>query len=557
MNRNTGRVACRAARSASMVEAVPGGLCDGRSLGQAMAAAGQWLRGHAAVVNALNVFPVPDGDTGTNMSLTMAAALAEIEGPGEESAASVARSLAHGGLMGARGNSGVILSQILRGFAHGLDGKDTFSAHDLARAAQEAYDTALRGVIKPVEGTILTVMRATADSIQQSTTGTDDLVVILTKAVEDAWETTKRTPDMLPVLKEAGVVDAGGQGLVYLLEGALRHMRGETVEVDPDMEVAVDLKSNLRGASNGFGYDVQFLIRGEALDVDEIRRELDAVGESLLVVGDASLVKVHIHVADPSIPIGYGIHKGKLADVTVENMQEQYQRFVMQEGRPTTEDITDIAVVCVASGDGLMRIIESMGVSKIIPGGQTMNPSTQEILAAVESVRANKVLVLPNNANVIPAAQQARELSSKHVIVVPTTSIPQGIAALLAFNYQADIESNAERMRRNATDAVTIEITHAVRSTRVNGMEVTHGDVIGLLNDRLTATGRDDTTVILQVLEQASAGEREIATIYSGQDVAAPEVSALVERIREVHPDLELEVHEGGQPYYRYLISLE
>ncbi len=557
MSRNTGRVARLTAHRASTVEAEPVGLCDGRGLGQAMAAAGLWLRGHAAVVNALNVFPVPDGDTGTNMSLTMAAALAEIERPGEQSAASVAHSLAHGGLMGARGNSGVILSQILRGFAHGLDGKDAFSARDLARAAQEAYDTALRGVIKPVEGTILTVMRATADSIQQSTTGTDDIVVILTKAVEDARETTMKTPDMLPVLKEAGVVDAGGQGLVYLLEGALRNLCGETVEVDSDMEVAVDLKSTLRGAPDGFGYDVQFLIRGDALDVDEIRRELDAVGESLLVVGDASLVKVHIHVPDPSIPIGYGVSKGTLADVTVENMQEQYQSFVMQQARPTTEDITDIGVVCVASGEGLVRIIESMGVSKIIPGGQTMNPSTQEILAAVESVRANKVLVLPNNANVIPAAQQARELSSKQVIVVPTRSIPQGIAALLGFNYQADIETNAERMTRNAADSVTIEITHAVRSTRVNGVQVSHGDVIGLLNDKLTASGRDDVAVILQVLEQASAREREIATIYSGQDVTAPEVSALAKQIREVYPGLELEVHEGGQPYYRYLISLE
>jgi DAK2 domain fusion protein YloV len=293
------------------------------------------------------------------------------------------------------------------------------------------------------------------------------------------------------------------------------------------------------------------------LNVDEIRRELDVVGESLLVVGDTSLVKVHIHVPDPSIPIGYGVSKGTLADVTVENMQEQYQRFVMQQARPTTEDITDIAVVCVVSGEGLVRIIESMGVSKIIPGGQTMNPSTQEILAAVESVRANKVLVLPNNANVIPAAQQARELSSKQVIVVPTRSIPQGIAALFGFNYQADIESNAERMARNAADAVTIEITRAVRSTRVNGMEVSHGDVIGLLNDKLTASGRDDVAVVLQVLEQAPAAEREIVTIYSGQDVTAPEVSALAEQIREAYPGLELEVHEGGQPYYRYLISLE
>ena len=528
-----------------------------------MAAGGQWLRGHAAEVNALNVFPVPDGDTGTNMSLTMTAALAETQerrSP-ERSAAAVARSLAHGGLMGARGNSGVILSQILRGFAHGLDGKDAFSAHDLARAAREAYETALRGVIKPVEGTILTVMRATAESIQDSTAHTDDLVAVLAKAVEDAWVTTQKTPDMLPVLKEAGVVDAGGQGLAYLLEGALRYARGETVDADADtnLDGALNLRGAVHGGLGGPGYDVQFLIQGEALDVDEIRQALDAMGESVLVVGDAALrvVKVHIHVPNPGVPIAYGVSQGTLADVVVENMQEQYQRFAKEQARLTTEDITNTAVVCVASGVGMVRIIESMGVSKIIPGGQTMNPSIQEILAAIDSVRADNVLVLPNNANVIAAAVQASQLSSKHVIVVPTRSIPQGVAALVGFNYQSDVESNAERMMRNAADILTIEITHAVRSTHANGVRVNHGDVIGLLNDRLLASGGDDAAVTLQVLEQASAADREIATVYFGQDVKASETSDLTEKIRQAFPGLEVDVHDGGQPYYRYIISLE
>lgn len=535
-------------------------LCDGRSLIQVVGAAGQWLRSHTAVVNALNVFPVPDGDTGTNMSLTMAAALAEIERTPDRSVSGVARALAHGGLMGARGNSGVILSQILRGFAHGLESKDAFSAHDLAGAAQEAYDTALRGVIKPVEGTILTVMRATAESLRISCAETDDLVVVLARAVEAAHETNQRTPDMLPVLKEAGVVDAGGQGLVYLLEGALRYVRGNTVDLDTDMEAVVDLKSAPGGGAEGFGYDVQFLIKGRSLEVDEIRGVMNTLGESVIVVGDADLVKVHIHVPDPSVPIAYGVRQGVLADVVVENMQEQYQRFVTsrEQAKSEVEDLTGISIVCVASGAGLVRIIESTkAVSRIVPGGNTMNPSIQEILAAIEAVRADRVIVLPNNANVVPAAQQAGHLAGKQVAVVPTHSIPQGIAALLAFNYQADFESNAERMTEQAAGIQTIEITHAVRSTQVNGMQVNHGDVIGLLNDKLVATGPDDAAVTMQVLEAASAEDWEIATVYFGQDVHHAEAESLSHAIAQRYPGLEVEVHDGGQPHYRYIISLE
>jgi DAK2 domain fusion protein YloV len=542
------------------VHAGPVRLCDGRSLTQVAAAAGRWLRGHTAVVNALNVFPVPDGDTGTNMSLTMAAALAEIERSPDRSASGVARALAHGGLMGARGNSGVILSQILRGFAHGLDGKDAFSARDLAGAAQEAYDTALRGVIKPVEGTILTVMRATAEALRAGSTETDDLAALLARAVEAANATNQRTPEMLPVLKEAGVVDAGGQGLVYLLEGALRYVRGETLDWDSNMEAAVDLKSAPAGGAEGFGYDVQFLIKGRALDVDEIRSAMNTLGESVIVVGDPTMVKVHIHVPDPSVPIAYGVRQGVLADVVVENMQEQYQRFVTprEQSHGEVEDLTGISIVCVASGAGLVRIMESTrAVSKIVPGGNTMNPSIQEILAAIESMRADRVIVLPNNANVVPAAQQAGSLASKQVRVIPTHSIPQGIAALLAFNYRADFEGNAERMTEHAAGIQTIEITQAVRSTQVNGMQVNHGDVIGLLNDKLIATGQDEAAVTMQALEAASADDWEIATIYFGQDANQAEAENLSNAITQRYPDLEVEVYDGGQPHYRYIISLE
>jgi DAK2 domain fusion protein YloV len=559
----------------------PDSNCDGQTLKRALQAAGQWLEKHAAAVNALNVFPVPDGDTGTNMLLTMNAALAEIERSPDKSASGIAQAVAHGALMGARGNSGVILSQIMRGFARSLDGKATFSVQEFAQAAQEASHTAYQGVVKPVEGTILTVVREAARAAQEATDHTNNIVEALAQVVEVAKVTNAFTPELLPVLKEAGVVDAGGQGLVYILEGALRCLRGESVETDIKMDAVVDLKSALGAGEEGYGYDVQFLIKGKSLDVGKIREAIGAMGESTLVVGDAHIVKVHVHVHDPGIPISFGVSQGVISDVIVENMEEQYQEFVMGQTTPapttvhtappgpltwagsagkstvTTEDITNIATVCVVPGDGLKRIFESLGASAIVRGGQTMNPSTQEILNAIESIDVEEVLVLPNNSNVILAALQACELSSKHVIVVPTKTIPQGISALLAFNYQADIEANAERMERATSEIQTVEVTRAVRSTKVNEVEVTEGDIIGLLNDQLITAGQDYTAVVLDVLGQAPAEDYEIATIYFGQDAAQDEADTLADQITQAYPHLEVEVHEGGQAHYRYILSLE
>jgi len=558
MEKRSTRVSRSSARAKVSTEDGRLHMCDGYGLRQAMKAAGEWLRRHVAEVNALNVFPVPDGDTGTNMALTMAAALAEMEANGDGSAAGVAQALARGGLMGARGNSGVILSQILRGLAHGLADKKNFSVRDLAVAVQEAYETALRGIIRPVEGTILTVMRATAESIRVSSAHTDDILTVLSKAVEDARETNRRTPEMLPVLKEAGVVDAGGQGLVYLLEGMVRFLRGEPIETDTTLpqESVAQVHLNLNEQEAHYGYDVQFLIHGEQLDVEQLRRDLESMGDSLLVVGDAQLVKVHIHTHDPGRPLSYGAGKGTLSDVVVEDMQAQYQSF-MEQQRATGEDISEIAVVCVASGEGLIRIMESMGVSRVVPGGQTMNPSIQEILSAIEATRAEKVLVLPNNSNVIAAAEQACQLSSKQAFVVPTRSIPQGIAALLDFNYQADLETNLMRMQRGAAGVRTIEITRAVRASQANGMKVAQGDVIGLLDETLVASGKDVTAVTLQALERAMTVERSIVTIYFGQDVELAAATELAKAIQARYPHLSVETHNGGQPHYYYIISLE
>ena len=559
MGSETRRVTDSDALAVSAPEAETIMLVDGEDLRRALWAAGQWLKNHAAVVNALNVFPVPDGDTGTNMSLTMTAALAEVETLADRSASAVAHAVAHGALMGARGNSGVILSQIFRGFAHSLDGRAALSAKDLGLASQEASDTAVRAVIKPVEGTILTVMRDVARATQEIVAHTDDIVTIMTHVVKAAKETNDRTPEMLPVLKEAGVVDAGGQGLVYLLEGALRSLQGEHVDMDVEVDVGADPRSSFGAGPDGYGYDVQFLIKGESLDVDEIRQAIDAMGDSTLVVGDSRFVKVHVHVHDPGVPISYGSALGVLGDVIVENMDEQHQDFIKEAPVPRVpvEDITDIAIVCVVPGEGLTRIFESMGASAIVPGGQTMNPSTQELLAAIERAGADKVLVLPNNGNIILAARQAREMSSKQVVVVPTKTIPEGISAMMAFNYQADLQGNAERMERNAAEIQTIEITHAVRSTLVNGVQVSYGDVIGLLNDHLVADGEDDPAVTLEVLDKASAGDYEVVTVYFGQDITQQDAAALGDQIKAIYPSLEVDVHDGGQAYYRYILSLE
>jgi hypothetical protein len=538
--------------------------CDWHSVKGTLRAAGQWLKNHATLVNALNVFPVPDGDTGTNMSLTMAAALAEMERSPHPSAVDIARAVAHGALMGARGNSGVILSQILRGLAHSLDGKDIVSTLDLAAAAQEAYDTALRGVIRPVDGTMLTVMRDVARAALETAAHTGDPVTLLTTVVEVAQDTTAHTPEMLAVLKEAGVVDAGGQGLVYLLEGALRYLRGENVTIDANPESAGELKPGWEPSQPGYGYDVQFLLHGEVLNVDEIRQAIDGMGESALVVGDSHLLKVHVHVHDAGLPLSYGVKHGSLSDVVVENMQRQHHQFLTQSARssgsPTGDagDATDIAVVCVASGNGLSRIFTSLHpITTIVQGGQTMNPSIQELLVAIDGVRKDKVLVLPNNGNIVPAAQQACGLSSKQAVVVPTQTIPQGISALMAFNYQAGLQDNARRMQEKIAAVRTVEMTRAVRSTQVNHLQVAQGDVIGLLDDQLVSVGPDYTTVALEVLTGAVTQWHEVVTIYFGQDAAVEEANALADRIEASYPQLEIETQNGGQPHYRYILSLE
>jgi len=534
---------------------------DGQGFKQLVRAALAWLQHHQTAINVLNVYPVPDGDTGTNMVLTMQSAWAEIQESPENSVGRMAHRMAHGALMGARGNSGVILSQIWRGFARSLDEKDVYRAQDLAAACQEAATTAYKGVVKPVEGTILTVARAVADAATKAAEDTDDLVRLLEYMVFAAHEAVVLTPSLLPVLAEAGVVDAGGQGLYIILEGMLRYMRGEQVTEDVRLTEAVDLMATgLEPSEAGYGYDVQFLIVAHELDVDAIRQRIIEMGECPLVVGDPDTVKVHVHVEDPGKPISYGASLGSLRDVVVEDMQAQYHDFIA-DGKlvpsPSEQPSHEIGVTAVVLGDGLARVFQSLGVSAIVHGGQTMNPSTQDLLDAVETLPAEKVILLPNNSNVILAAEQARSLAKKPVAVIPSRTIPQGIAALLAINYQADFETNVSAMTSAMEEVETGEITTATRSATINGLEIVEGQIIGLHDDELKVAGTSVQEVVQALLEEIDPTDREIITLYYGEPVTEDEADSLAELLRQTWPDQEIEVVAGGQHHYHYILSVE
>ena len=540
--------------------AAPIQFCDGRGLKRLVGAGLAWLERHQAAINALNVYPVPDGDTGTNMLLTMQSAYQEIVESPEEEVGTIAQKVAHGALMGARGNSGVILSQIFRGFARSLEGVDAFDTVQFAAALREAAVMAYKGVIKPVEGTILTVAREASEVAVNAAASSEDLTYVLERVVQEARDSVTRTPTLLSVLAEAGVVDAGGQGLYVILEGMLRYARGERLTIDADLAEGMDLHALHLESEEGYGYDIQYVIQGEGLNVEEIRATISSMGDCALVVGDTRAVKVHVHSPEPGTPINYGASVGSLSRVIVENMQEQYQDFVLskaQQPMAPAEPLSGIGTVVVAPGQGLATVFESLGASFVVPGGQTMNPSTEELLKAVEDIPADEVIILPNNKNIVMAAEQAKSLSDKSVEVVPTITVPQGISALLALNYQADLATNVRTMVE-ATEAIeTAEITQAVRSVQIDGMDVDEGEVIGLVNGKLKVKGERPDKVVMEALGTMSAEDYEIITLYYGESIMADEAEQLATEIADHYPEQEIEVVDGGQPHYHYILSAE
>jgi DAK2 domain fusion protein YloV len=568
---------------------------DGQDLKRAILAGQAWLEEHKESINALNVFPVPDGDTGTNMAATMKAATSAIAEVNDPSAHVVAEKLARGALMGARGNSGVILSQILRGLAQGLDSKATFTALDFASALQESSRLAYRAVITPVEGTILTVIRESAAAAQQSAEQGADLTTMLGETVGAAQAAVAKTPDLLPTLKQAGVVDAGGQGLATILEGVWRYSRGESLHLAARerRDEGVDARKGMITVEEEFGYEVVFLLEGENLDVEGIRQTIiDMGGVSTVVAGDARLLKVHTHTPTPGKILDYGVSLGSLQDINIENLQAQSLRYAASSAEqhgiaaavggaraaataangtsggagttvaaPSQTDVVqptgDVSTVVVAAGDGWTNLFKSLGVSIIVPGGQTMNPSTQELLDAVERCPTENVILMPNNGNVIMSARQVPEHTGKMVRVIPSDSLPQGVAALLAFNYEADFETNCQEMEQAIRRVQTAEITTAVRTVQIDGVEVNEGDIIGLVNGKLVTAGHEMDTILRETLRRMQAEQQEILTVYYGADVNGTTASQLAQRIKEWYPGQEIEVVEGGQPYYAYIISAE
>ena len=541
---------------------------NGQGLKELIKASLAWLKCNQQAINALNVFPVPDGDTGTNMLLTMESAWAEVNKTPTDQVGPVAHAVAHGALMGARGNSGVILSQLWRGFARSLDDKELLTVADLVPAMQEGAQTAYKGVIKPVEGTILTVAREVADACTEAARTSNDLVVILGRMVAHGRESVERTPTLLPILKQAGVVDSGGQGYLVILEGMLRYLRQEPVTV---AEIAVVAPVTSAGKEEeidagdvalGYSYDVQCLVVGERLNVDKIRADVGAMGRSALIVGDAQTVKIHVHVPDYMAVFEYVRPLGRIREASAEDMQAQYEEFV--SARSPAERILnacagEIATIAVTPGEGLVRVFQSLGANAIVAGGQTMNPSTEQFVHLIEQLSTDRILVLPNNSNIVLAARQAADLApaGKRVVVVPTKTVPQGIAAQLAFNSQASLEANAAAMEAAIHHIQTGEVTTATRDVEMNGVRVKQGRFIGLLNDELSTSGDTVRDVVWTLLDQMGTQDREIVTLYYGNGVQREEAESLAKAIRERYPAQEVEVVEGGQPHYYYILSTE
>lgn len=541
---------------------------DGPTLRLLTEGALAWLRTNQQTVNALNVFPVPDGDTGTNMVLTMQSAWAEIANLGERSIGKVCHALAHGALMGARGNSGVILSQLWRGFARVLDNVAVMDAATMARALAEARETAYRGVVRPVEGTILTVSKDIAHAAEEAVqNGADSALDVLERVVEAAAASVDRTPDLLPVLKEAGVVDAGGKGLFYLLEGMLRTAYGLPLD-QPQVTVqplsALVLENVAESIEPGQDWEVVVDFRPRApLDLDAFYRRLEELGTSIQVGEGDGIYRMHIHVADKTEyqPIEYVRSLGTITTVHLENLMAQMADPASQQDMRTLRlapvEPGQIAAVAVAPAMGIARVFASLGAAAIVEGGQTMNPSTEEILKAFEHLPTDRIVLLPNNKNIVLTASQTIDLTTKHVAVIPSKTVPQGIAAMLALDPNGDYQEAIEAMTAALGTVRTGEVTIATRSVEIDGVRIQEGQVIGLLDGRLATSGDDLETVVFDLLEQAGAAQAELVTFFYGVDLPARDANQLADRVRQRHPSLEVELVQGGQPHYQLIFSVE
>lgn len=536
-------------------------------------------------VNALNVFPVPDGDTGTNMNLTLTSGVKELERASASKAhvGQLAEALSNGLLMGARGNSGVILSQLFRGFGKGVADKEALTSREFAEGLKRGVDTAYKAVIKPVEGTVLTVAREAAEKAVRTAHRTENLAELMEVVLEEARRALQRTPEQLPVLAQAGVVDAGGQGLVRIYEGFLAALTGEEISytvteagggpVDLDRlgEIAhsQSAQSHFETGDIEHGYCTEFIVKlkpAKLLETpfseEQFRTDMGRFGDSLLVVADDDLVKVHIHAEHPGETLTYAQRYGELTRIKIDNMREQHATILDTEHRDPGENVSEpvtkrYGLVAVAIGDGVSEIFRSLGVDVVIQGGQTMNPSTEEIVQAVQGIPAEHVFILPNNKNIIMTAEQVTELVEVPVTVLPTRTIPQGLAALLSFNEEADADTNQKRMMESVTDISSGEVTYAVRDSQYEGGTIKEGDFLGIREGRIEAVGADMLATSRELLSRMLANGGDMVTLLYGEDVTKDQVQELTHFLEQDYPDVECEVHYGGQPLYYFLFSVE
>lgn len=548
------------------------------SLFQEMVQAGATrLNKQAEYVNSLNVFPVPDGDTGTNMGMTIENGAKEVSDRSASTVGEAAGIFAKGLLMGARGNSGVITSQLFRGFSQSVKDKDELDGAALAAAFQSGVEVAYKAVMKPVEGTILTVSRGAAIGAKKKAESTNDAVEVMRAALEGAKTALAKTPDMLPVLKEVGVVDSGGQGLVFIYEGFLSALTGEYsasedfVATPANMSEMINAEHHKSVAGHvatediKFGYCTEIMValkQGPTyvkdFDYDEFRNYLNNLGDSLLVVNDDEIVKVHVHTEDPGLVMQEGLKYGSLVKVKVDNMRNQHEAQVEKEERqakPVEEK--EYAIIAVAAGDGLADIFKAQGVDYIISGGQTMNPSTEDFVKAVEGLNARNIIILPNNKNILMAAQSAAEVIDQPAAVVETKTIPQGLTSLLAFDESKSIEENYERMSAALADVVSGSVTSAVRDTTIDGLEIHENDNLGMVDGKIVVSNPDMMETLEETFAHMLDEDSEIVTIYVGEEGSEEVANELAQSLAEKYEDVEVEIHQGGQPVYPYLFSVE
>jgi len=526
---------------------------NGSTLKKMFINAANTLDNNRGIIDSLNVFPVPDGDTGTNMSLTMFSAVEELNRLDKENINDVAEAVANGLLMGARGNSGVILSQLFRGFAAGLKNCRVLDTTTFANALAQGVEMAYKAVMKPTEGTILTVARETADRAKEICGSVESFDVFLEEMIKQSTSTLEKTPEMLRVLAQAGVVDAGGKGFVYILLGFLKTVRGEEIVLNGQNRIAPVEDTTEAGEEELlFPYCTEFIIKKPAGTPEQLKQSLMGIGDSTLVVGDQRVIKVHIHTNQPDRVLEEGLKLGELSKIKIDNMKEQHRTTIENETRQK-----EFGIISVAVGDGFRDLFRDLGVDRVIEGGQTMNPSTQDIIMAIDSIGAKNIFILPNNGNVILAANQAKELSDKNVLVLPSKSIPQGISAMIAFNAMRSAEENYQEMLSALNTVRTGQVTYAVRDSVFDGMNMNEGDIIGIADGRIIGKGTDVDRVAFELASNLIGDDCEVFTVFYGQKVKKKQAARLAERLKEEQPDCEVEVHYGGQPVYYYVFAAE